>query len=117
MKVYSQSKLANILFTKGLMSRLYGKDVTVNALHPGVVATQLFSNMGSMVKFLGNLFMISPRKGAQTTIYLAESFEVANMTGEYFKNKRIKTSSKESNNPVIAEKLWRLSEEYISRIN
>lgn len=117
MKVYSQSKLANILFTKELMRRLYGKDVTVNALHPGVVATQLFSNMGSIVKFFGNLFMISPRKGAQTSIYLAESFEVANTTGEYFKNKRIKASSKESNNPVIAEKLWKLSEDYISRIN
>lgn len=117
MKVYSQSKLANILFTKELMRRLYGRDVTVNALHPGVVATQLFSNMGSIVKFLGNLFMISPKKGAQTSIYLAESFEVANTTGEYFKNKRIKTSSKESNNPVIAEKLWRLSEDYISKIN
>jgi retinol dehydrogenase 12 len=117
MKVYSQSKLANILFTKELMRRLYGRDVTVNALHPGVVATQLFSNMGSIVKFLGNLFMISPKKGAQTSIYLAESFEVANTTGEYFKNKRIKTSSKESNNPVISEKLWRLSEDYISKIN
>lgn len=116
MKVYSQSKLANILFTKGLMSRLYGKDVTVNALHPGVVATQLFSNMGRMVNFLGNLFMISPRKGAATSIYLASSFEVSNTTGEYFKNKKIKSSSKESNNPVIAEKLWKLSEDYISKI-
>lgn len=116
MKVYSQSKLANILFTKELMRRLYGKDVTVNALHPGVVATQLFNNMGSIVNFFGNLFMISPRKGARTSIYLAESFEVSNTTGEYFKNKRIKSSSKESNNPLIAERLWKLSEDYISKI-
>jgi NAD(P)-dependent dehydrogenase (short-subunit alcohol dehydrogenase family) len=116
-KVYSQSKLANILFTKELMRRLYGRDVTVNALHPGAVATQLFSNMGSIVKSLGNLFMKSPRKGAQTSIYLAESFEVANTTGEYFKNKRIKASSKESNNPVVAEKLWKISEDYISKFN
>jgi NAD(P)-dependent dehydrogenase (short-subunit alcohol dehydrogenase family) len=115
-KAYSQSKLANILFTKELMRKLHGKDVTVNALHPGVVATQLFQNMGSIVRSLSSLFMISPKKGAATSIYLASSFEVANTTGEYFKNQRIVKTSKEANNPRVAAKLWQLSEDYISKI-
>jgi retinol dehydrogenase 12 len=116
MKAYSQSKLANVLFTKELMRKLHGKDVTVNALHPGVVATNLFQNMGKIVSGLGSLFMITPQKGAQTSVYLASSFEVANTTGEYFKNKKIVKSSKESNNPVVAAKLWQLSEDYVSRV-
>jgi len=112
-KAYSQSKLANVLFTKELMRKLYGKDVTVNALHPGVVATRLFDTMGSFVSKLGSWFMISAEKGARTSVYLASSHEVANTTGEYFKNKKIVATGKESKNPVIAERLWKLSEEYI----
>ena len=114
-KAYSQSKLANVLFTKELMRKLHGKDVTVNALHPGVVATKLFQNMSIIVRSLSSLFMISPKKGSATSIYLASSFEVANTTGEYFKNRKIVKTSKESNNPIIAAKLWQLSEDYISK--
>ena len=116
MKAYSQSKLANVLFTKELMRKLHGKDVIVNALHPGVVATNLFQNMGKIISGLGSLFMITPQKGAETSVYLASSFEVANTTGEYFKNKKIVKSSKESNNPVVAAKLWQLSEDYVSKV-
>lgn len=115
MKAYSQSKLANILFTKELMRKLYGKDVTVNSLHPGVVATGLFENMGSFIKKVGSWFMISPEKGARTSVYLASSPEVANTTGEYFKNRKIVLSSRESLNPMISSQLWKLSEEYINK--
>ncbi len=115
MMVYCQSKLANILFTKELSRRLSGKDVTVNALHPGVVATQLFRNMGKYFEFMGQLFMISPLKGAETSIYLATSNEVANKTGEYFKRGKVVKSSKESNNEEIASRLWSLSEYYVDK--
>ena len=98
------------------MRKLHGKDVIVNALHPGVVATNLFQNMGKIISGLGSLFMITPQKGAETSVYLASSFEVANTTGEYFKNKKIVKSSKESNNPVVAAKLWQLSEDYVSKV-
>lgn len=115
MKAYSQSKLANILFTKELARRLEGDSVTVNCLHPGVVATQLFDNMGSIVKSVFSFFMISPKKGAETTIFLASSPDVTNISGEYFKKKKPVRSSSESYDQNISEKLWKLSEDYISK--
>src|SRR5215217_1675484 len=79
-KAYSQSKLANVLFTYELARRLEGTGITANCLHPGAgVRTNFGSGVsgvfGFMVRALRPL-MISPEKGAETSIYLASSPEV-----------------------------------------
>ncbi|MEE2672520.1 MAG: SDR family oxidoreductase [Myxococcota bacterium] len=115
MQVYGQSKLANILFTRELARRLEGSGVTVNSLHPGGVSTQLGANnatrLHGFVMALAKPFMKTPEQGARTSIYLATSTEVADVTGEYFANCKRKRGSRESEDADIADRLWQVSEE------
>jgi NAD(P)-dependent dehydrogenase (short-subunit alcohol dehydrogenase family) len=112
-KAYKQSKLANILFTRSLSKRLNGNGITVNCVHPGMVNTNLARDAGWFLRGAFKLFGKSPQKGAQTSIYLATSPEVKNITGEYFSNCKVKRSSKQSYDMVMADKLWKISEKYI----
>jgi retinol dehydrogenase-12 len=112
--VYSNSKLANILFTRELAKRLAGSTVTVNAAHPGFVA----SNFGKANGWLANLLLlvskplqISSQKGAETSVYLASAPEVAGITGGYFDKSRQARSSKASNDPTLMRGLWDASEQ------
>ena len=110
---YSDSKLANILFTYELARRLELTDITVNCLHPGVVATNFASENAGSYKYLfllGKPFMTSPEKGARTTVYLAASPEAGKFTGTYFKNLKPVRSSTQTYSPIIARRLWSLSE-------
>ena len=114
MYAYGQSKLANILFTYELARKLEGSGVTSNALHPGFVASSFGSNMRGafrlILRFL-QLFAMSSENGAETSIYLATSPNVANINGKYFvKKKEVRTSVK-SYDKNIGEKLWKVSEE------
>lgn len=116
MKSYAQSKLANILFTKELDAQLADENITVNCLHPGVVASNFTDNMPAWTKPLVSffrLFMISPDKGAETSIYLATSPEVDNISGEYFKKKKIATVSPAAQDRALAKKLWTVSEQLV----
>jgi len=112
-RAYGQAKLANVLFTYELARRLEGTNVTANTLHPGVVATGFGVNNGPLLKYIVrpilNIFSISPEKGAQTSIYLASSPEVAGVTGRYFDKSKAVPSSKESNNVDEAKRLWDVS--------
>jgi NAD(P)-dependent dehydrogenase (short-subunit alcohol dehydrogenase family) len=113
-RAYSQSKLANILFTYELARRLQGTGVTANCLHPGVIATKLLADyMG--VPFVGralaSTFGASPEKGAETTIFLATAPEVEGVTGKYFEGKRERRSSRESYDEAAARRLWEVSEQ------
>ena len=113
LEAYAQSKLANLLFTYELARRLGDTTITVNALHPGSVATNLGSNNNWLKTRLRNLLkpgMISPEQGAKTLVYLATSPEVVAVTGQYFYNCRPMRSSEESYDKANAEKLWLLSE-------
>ena len=113
MKAYSQAKLAQVLFTYELSRRLDGTGVTSNCLHPGTVATNIWGGAMGPFSFLGKisrLFLISPEKGAQTTVYLASSPEVDGVTGKYYEEKRGKESLKESYDLALAQKLWEKSE-------
>lgn len=111
-KAYSQSKLANVLFTYELARRLEGTGVTANCLHPGVVGTNLGSGVsgvfGFTVRALGPL-MKSPEKGAETSIYLASSPEVEGVSGRYFVKKAETRSSEVSHDQSLARRLWEVS--------
>jgi len=112
--VYAQSKLANVLFTYELARRLEGSDITVNALHPGFVKSQLYRNFGIMtplINTLAGLFGKSAVEGAQTSIYLASSPEVANVTGKYFSDQEPRKTSPASYNLEAARRLWSVSED------
>lgn len=113
-RAYGQSKLANIMFTYELDRRLEDAGVSANALHPGTVATNIGSNNEAWYArpalALFRLFATKPEKGARTSIYLASSPEVKNVSGEYFANRRPIESSEASRDEVAAGKLWSLSE-------
>lgn len=108
-KAYAQSKLALLLFTKKLARDLEGSGVTVNALHPGVVGTGMtmrnVRGMNPLAAFIFKRTIITPAQGAETSVYLATSPEVANTSGEYFDKKKIVKSSPQSYDMDVAEKL------------
>ncbi len=110
-----QSKLADVLFTYELARRLEGTGVTVNCLHPGMVATNLIDKDKDFPVFFKYLYklskplMKSPARGAETSIYLASSTEVEGVTGRYFVNKKLVQSSPESHDPRLARLLWDVS--------
>lgn len=111
MKAYTQSKLANLLFTYELARRLHGTGVTVNAVHPGVVGTGFGAQLGLIGWFyrvFGRL-MLTPEQGADTLIYLATAPEVAGVTGRYFVKRRERRSSNRSYDEAAARGLWEVS--------
>jgi len=114
LKAYSQSKLANVLFTYELARRLKGTGATANCLHPGVVATNIIvdrqTGLGSLTARLMKHFFISPEQGAETAIYLATSPEVQGVSGQYFRRKQPIESSQLSYDLETAVRLWDLSE-------
>jgi NAD(P)-dependent dehydrogenase (short-subunit alcohol dehydrogenase family) len=113
----NQAKLALILFTYELARRLEGTGVTVNCLHPGAVATDSIKSdpdvpaFGRLIYGLVKPFFLSPEKGAETTLYLASSPEVEDVTGKYFIRKKAAESSQESYDVEIARRLWNVSAE------
>ena len=115
-KLYMETKFANLLFAFELAQRLKGTNVTVNALCPGVLASNLgMNNKGfliliwRLIKPLAHLFMTSPEKGAQTIIYLASSSDVEGVTGEYFQENRIVESYKALYDEDSSRRLWQVS--------
>jgi retinol dehydrogenase 12 len=109
---YNRSKLANILFTYALARRLAGKGVTANCLHPGVVGTGFGQNTPGFLKTVLGLakpFLITPEIGAATSIYLASSPDVADVSGKYFAKCAPVASSKLSADVALQERLWELS--------
>lgn len=113
MGAYSQSKLANVMFSAALTKRLQGTGVTVNAVHPGAVATGFARNNGPLVSLIMRvigLFELSPEQGAETQIYLATSPEVANVTGKYFEKKKPVRPNLAAQDEAAVERLWKMSE-------
>ena len=118
MDAYGRSKLANILFTRELASRLQGSGVTANCLHPGVVRSD-FGAGGELAGVMGigwrlmQPFLLSPRQGAETSIYLASSPDVEGTSGEYFDRRRVARTSSQARDMEAAARLWRLSAERV----
>ena len=112
-RAYSQSKLANVMFTNELARHLQGTGVTANSLHPGVVRTNFgaedqagfFAVMGGMVR----PFLKTPAEGAQTSIYLASSPNLEGVTGQFFADRKPKIAHKVAYDIDMAARLWRIS--------
>ncbi len=116
-KAYGQSKLANVLFTRELASRVRDKGITVNCCHPGAVATNIGidreTGFGKTITGLLKPFFQTPAEGARTAIFLATDESVQNVTGEYFYKCKVAPSSKRSKDAVLAKKLFDFSEELV----
>ena len=113
-RAYCRSKLANLLFTYELARQLEGSGVTVNALHPGWVATGFGSRngwRGSALQLAARCFAISAEAGARTIIYLASAPEVAAVNGRYFIRERAAPSAAASYDQTSAKRLWQVSQE------
>ena len=111
-RAYSQSKLANVLFTYALARRLEGTGVTANCLHPGGVATGFGQNTGGVLKLLmkaARPFLITAEQGAATSVYLASSPDVEGVNGRYFAKCKPVRSSAASHDEALQERVWALS--------
>jgi NAD(P)-dependent dehydrogenase (short-subunit alcohol dehydrogenase family) len=112
MGAYSQSKLANILFTRALTKRLQGTRVTANALHPGAVRSGLGQQGGGATKLLSRVigvFFLSPEQGARTSVYLSSAPEVEGISGDYFAKCKNEALAGAALDDAAAEKLWSIS--------
>ncbi|MBK8176924.1 MAG: SDR family oxidoreductase [Rhodospirillales bacterium] len=109
---YKRSKLANLMFTYEFARRFAGRGPTMNALHPGFVATDIGVRHGFVPKLfwtIGKLGATSPEKGAETSIYLASAADVAEISGRYFVGCRPAQSSAASYDREAAQRLWDIS--------
>ena len=116
-RAYSQSKLANVMFTNELARRLEGTGVTATSVHPGVVRTNFgaedqawfFAVISRVVRPL----LKTPAQGAQTPIYLASSPDMDGVTGQFFANRKPKTANKVAYDTDMAARLWRVSADLV----
>jgi NAD(P)-dependent dehydrogenase (short-subunit alcohol dehydrogenase family) len=112
-RAYSQSKLANVMFSYELARRLEGTGVTATVLHPGVVRTSFGAEdqaaYFAVMVGVARLFMKTPAQGARTPIYLASSPEVEGISGRYYVNRKPKTSGNASYDTTAAARLWQAS--------
>ncbi len=117
-KAYARSKLANILFTYQLARRLVGTGVTVNALHPGHIATDIwktnFGLIGHALKRIMGLFSLTPEEGAENSIFLAASPTLEGVNGKYFIKNEPAQSSPVSYDEETARRLWDVSADLTS---
>jgi len=116
-RAYSQSKLANVLFTYELARRLQGSAVTVNALHPGLTRTAFGAEDPAGVQRrlvpLLRPFMKAPAQGAATSIHVASAPELEQVTGRYYVNRRPRRSAKASYDKAAAARLWQVSADLV----
>lgn len=110
---YNESKLGNVLFTKALARRLAGTGVTVNAVHPGVVATELARDYPRLLVKLLHLFFLTPAEGAACSLHVATDPALVTTSGEYFEKSRPKPASAEATDEALQERLWKVSEELL----
>jgi NAD(P)-dependent dehydrogenase (short-subunit alcohol dehydrogenase family) len=113
LREYNVSKLANVLFTRELARHLEGKQVTTYAVHPGVVATDVWRRIPKPFRWLMNRFMWTPEQGAQSSIRCATDPDLARETGQYYgKDGLPKRPSRLAADEQLAHELWQKSAEW-----
>ncbi|MCX6085104.1 MAG: SDR family oxidoreductase [Caldiserica bacterium] len=114
-QAYAQSKLANLLFIYELAQRLEGSGVTVNAVNPGLVHTNICMDSGILIRtfkqLMDRISGLSPEQGADTGVWLASSPDVDGVSGRYFQRRRAVRSSRASYDVAFQRRLWHISEE------
>lgn len=117
---YGQAKLANLLFAKHLATRLAGSGRVANALHPGVIVTDLWRHMSTVAqtaaKAVSAIGFKSVAQGASTSCYVAMHPGAAGVSGEYFKDCNIATPTKRARDPELAQRLWEKSEAIVAAL-
>ncbi len=113
-RVYGMTKLANVLFTYELASQLTGTGVTANCLHPGAVATDMLKQLPRLLFALISPFLLTPAKGAETTVFLASSPAVEGVSGGYYEKCKAARSSRRSYDVETRKQLWNVSETMIN---
>ena len=112
MKAYSRSKLANVLFTLELARRLAGTGVTASCIHPGAVATNIWSRAPWFARpalAIAKRFMLSPEEGARAIVRLAASRELEGRTGGYYERDALARPSRLAEDEALARRLWDVS--------
>ena len=111
---YGQSKLANLLFARALARRFSGSQRTANALHPGMITTQLLRHASPLAQaataMTNGLLFKTVGEGAATQCYVAAHPSVAGISGEYFMNSNIARPSRHGRDQALAERFWEVSE-------
>jgi NAD(P)-dependent dehydrogenase (short-subunit alcohol dehydrogenase family) len=117
---YGQSKIANLLFAKELARRFAGSARTANAVHPGVINTNLSRNLGMPPWLLngafgaaGAIFLKTIPQGAATECYTAVNPAAAAISGAYLADNNVAKSRPDSNDPALATRLWEVSEKIV----
>lgn len=112
-QAYSLSKAMNVLHANALARRLEGTGITANSLHPGVVATNIWSAQKGILGKIANFakrFMITSEDGAQTNIHLATSADVKGITGNYWMKSKQEPAIPLTDDVEMQERLWEVSE-------
>jgi WW domain-containing oxidoreductase len=117
---YGQSKLANLLFAKELARRFEGTKRTANAVHPGVIKTNLTRHMNPVAQvlfgFAGHLMLKDVEQGAATSCYVAVHQGAASISGKYFADCNVAVPRRDGTDAESARKLWQVSEEIVARL-
>ncbi|MCK6474329.1 MAG: SDR family NAD(P)-dependent oxidoreductase [Planctomycetes bacterium] len=112
-KAYAQSKLANLHFTFSLSERALSKNMTVNVLHPGVVATNIWPRHKPLLRRVIDFakpWMSTPEQGARTVVYLADDPQAGRLNGEYLEHCKVVVPASKARDAQAAQRLWALSE-------
>lgn len=108
---YAQSKLANVLFSAELATRLEGTGVQAVSLHPGAIATDVWRDVPGPLRWLLKLFLISVENGTRTTLHCATADDL--QSGAYYDKERVKATSAAGADRELGAALWAATEEWV----
>lgn len=119
-RAYGQSKMANLLFAKQLARRFSGTRRTANAVHPGVIVTNLQRHQAPIVaaamSLISPLALKSVPQGAATQVHVTVSPSLAGVSGQYFSQCNVAEPRADANDARLAESLWDVSEQIVARL-